>query len=77
MLNMACTLFRLTPLEALQGVTCHAAAALGVEHEAGRLRPGLCADFALWDITRPAQLAYALGANPCVGRVLGGVLVHD
>lgn len=77
MLNMACTLFRLTPLEALQGVTCHAAAALGLEHEAGRLKPGLVADFALWDVTRPAQLAYALGANPCVGRVLGGALVHD
>ncbi len=77
MLNMACTLFRLTPAEALQGVTCHGAAALGLEHEAGRLKPGLVADFAVWDITRPAQLAYALGANPCVGRVLGGVLCHD
>ncbi len=77
MLNMACTLFRLTPAEALQGVTCNAAAALGLEHEAGRLKPGLVADFALWDIARPAQLAYALGANPCVGRVLGGRLCHD
>ncbi len=74
MLNMACTLFRLTPAEALAGVTCNAAAALGLEQEAGRLKEGLVADFALWDITRPAQLAYALGANPCVGRVLGGKL---
>ena len=77
MLNMACTLFRLTPAEALQGVTCNAAAALGLEHEAGRLKPGFVADFALWDIARPAQLAYAMGANPCVGRVLGGRLCRD
>lgn len=73
MLNMACTLFRLTPAEALAGVTRHAAAALGLQKVTGQIAPGLAADFALWDIGRPAQLAYALGANPCVGRVVGGV----
>lgn len=68
MLNMACTLFRLTPAEALAGVTRHAARALGLAGEAGRIGPGLRADFALWDIGRPAELAYAFGSNPCVGR---------
>jgi imidazolonepropionase len=73
MLNMACTLFRLTPAEALAGVTRNAAKALGIESEVGRLAPGQCADVALWDIVRPAELAYAFGANPCVGRVLRGI----
>ena len=67
MLNMACTLFRLTPAEALAGVTRHGAQALGMG-EAGRIAPGLRADFALWEIGRPAELAYVFGANPCVGR---------
>lgn len=71
MLNMACTLFRLTPAEALAGVTRNAAHALGIGREAGRLAPGLRADLALWDITGPADLAYAFGANPCVARVRG------
>ena len=72
MLNMACTLFRLTPAEALAGVTRHAAKALGLAGEAGRIAPGLRADLALWDIERPAQLAYAFGANPCTGRYYAG-----
>ena len=72
MLNMACTLFGLTPAEALAGVTRHAAKALGIGSEAGRLAVGLRADFALWDIARPAELAYAFGANPCVARVVRG-----
>jgi len=74
MLNMACTLFRLTPAEALAGVTRHAARALGLQNEAGCIAPGLRADLALWDIGRPAELAYAFGANPCVGRYYAGVL---
>lgn len=77
MLNMACTLFRLTPAEALAGVTRHAAKALGLQEVTGQLRAGLAADFALWDIGRPAQLAYAMGANPCVGRVLGGEWIRS
>jgi imidazolonepropionase len=73
MLNMACTLFRLRPAEALAGVTRHAAQALGLGAETGRIAVGLRADFAAWDIRRPAELAYVLGANPCVGRYLAGV----
>lgn len=67
MLNMACTLFRLTPSEALAGVTRHAARALGMS-DIGRIAPGLRADFAVWDIAHPAELAYAFGSNPCVSR---------
>lgn len=63
MLNMACTLFRLTPQEALAGVTLHAARALGLR-DRGVLAPGLRADFVLWDVRHPAQLAYPLGFNP-------------
>ena len=71
-LNMACTLFRLTPEEALAGMTCHAARALGMQASHGTLEPGKAADFALWDIASPGELAYAVGANPCVGRVRSG-----
>jgi imidazolonepropionase len=71
-LNMACTLFRLTPEEALAGVTRHAARALGLT-DRGVLRQGLRADFALWRVNRPAELAYAIGANPCASVVQGGV----
>jgi imidazolonepropionase len=72
-LNMACTLFRFTPAEALAGVTRNAARALGIDSEVGRLARGQRADFALWDVARPAELAYAFGANPCVGRVVRGM----
>jgi imidazolonepropionase len=72
-LNMACTLFRLTPEEALAGVTCHAARALGMGNTHGTIEVGKRCDLAIWDIADPAQLAYALGANPCVGVVRGGV----
>jgi imidazolonepropionase len=71
-MNMACTLWRLTPLEALRGVTVNAARALGLP-DTGTLAPGQRADFALWDIARPADLAYAIGANPCRGVVRAGV----
>jgi imidazolonepropionase len=64
-MNMACTLFRLTPLEALAGATRNAARALGIADEVGSLEPGKAADFALWDIARPADLAYGIGQNPC------------
>ncbi|NVI81344.1 imidazolonepropionase [Janthinobacterium sp. BJB401] len=72
-MNMACTLWRLTPQEALAGCTLHAARALGLQHETGSLAVGKRADFALWRIARPADLAYALGLNPCAGVVHGGV----
>ena len=71
MLNLGCTLFRLTVTEALLGVTRHAAAALGLM-DRGVLRPGLRADLALYRIGRPAELCYWLGGNPCVGRAVGG-----
>jgi len=71
MLNMACTLFRLTVTESLRGVTVNAAAALGLA-DRGRLAPGLRCDLALYRIARPAELCYWLGGNPCIGRVLEG-----
>jgi len=71
MLNMACTLFRLTPQEALAGVTRHAAQALGLT-DRGVLASGMRADFVLWDVAHPAQLAYALGANPHIQTVFEG-----
>ena len=74
-MNMACTLFRMTPLEALQGTTCHAAQALGLQQQVGRLAVGLRADFALWRIERPADLSYAIGVNASAGRIVHGVPV--
>ncbi|MES2036202.1 MAG: imidazolonepropionase [Pseudomonadota bacterium] len=74
-MNMACTLFRMTPLEALQGVTCHAAQALGLSAETGRLEVGKAADFALWDIARPADLAYHIAGNPSQAKVFSGKLL--
>ena len=71
-MNMACTLWRMTPLEALLGVTANAARALG-RGDIGTIEPGKRADFVLWDIARPADLAYAIGANPCRLVVNGGV----
>jgi imidazolonepropionase len=72
-LNMACTLFGLTPLEALTGATRHAARVLGMQTDVGTLEVGKRADFALYAIDRPAELCYNFGANPCVGTVYGGV----
>jgi imidazolonepropionase len=72
MLNMGCVLFGLTPEEALQGVTCHAARALGIGNTAGTLETGRAADLAWWDITHPAELSYHLGYNPCLGVIKGG-----
>ena len=71
-LNMACNLFGLTPQEALAGATREAACALGLLAYRGTLEVGKRADFALWRIDRPAELAYALGANPCAGVVYRG-----
>ncbi|MBA1295076.1 imidazolonepropionase [Pseudomonas lurida] len=63
MLNMACTLFRMTPEEALAGATQHAATALGMGHTHGSLEVGKVADFVAWQIDRPADLAYWLGGE--------------
>jgi imidazolonepropionase len=72
MLNMACTLFRLTPEEAVRGATVNGALALGLT-DRGRLAEGLQADFATWDLEHPAELAYWIGGNPCVRVVCGGI----
>ena len=62
-MNMGCTLFYLTPEEVLAGATVHAAKALGLAKK-GKIEVGCDADLALWDITRPADLAYQMGLNP-------------
>jgi imidazolonepropionase len=72
MLSMACTLFRLTPAEALAGVTRQAARALGLIDSVGTLEVGKMADFVVWDIERPAALAYQVGLNPRRQTVFGG-----
>ncbi len=76
MLNMACTLFGLTPEEALAGATRHAARALGLA-DRGALAVGLRADLVLWEIDTPAELAYRIGGNPCIGIVRGGHIVRE
>ncbi|MBY6187567.1 imidazolonepropionase [Marinobacter hydrocarbonoclasticus] len=65
MLNMGCTLFGLTPEEALTGVTRHAAQALGLQERLGQIKVGMEADLVLWDIEEPAELAWQYGCNPC------------
>ncbi|MEY3253365.1 MAG: Imidazolonepropionase [Pseudomonadota bacterium] len=72
MLNMACTLFRLTPEEAWRGVTVHAAQALGLA-DRGRLAVGQRADLVAWDAAHPRDLAYRFGHNPCRRAWCAGV----
>jgi imidazolonepropionase len=72
MLNMAATLFRMTPEEALCGVTCHGARALGMAETHGTLTDGKAADLAVWDIDHPAELAYRIGFNPLAFAVKDG-----
>jgi len=72
MLNMACTFFRMTPEEALRGVTVHGARALGL-HDRGALKSGQRADFVAWDLEHPNELAYWFGRNPCRRIVVGGI----
>lgn len=75
MLNMACTLFRLTPSEALAGVTCHGAKALGLQDSTGMLKVDHDADLAIWNITQPAELCYQFGVNPLTSLIKSGVKV--
>ncbi len=71
-MNMACTLFRMTPEEALAGATREGARALGLD-DCGRVAPGMRADLAVWDVAHPAELSYRIGFNPLHARVFGGV----
>lgn len=76
MMNMGCVLFRLTPAEALAGVTRNAAAALGLHQEIGTLELGKVADLAIWDISSPAVLSYQLGGNLLRCLVKRGTVCH-
>ncbi len=71
-MNMACTLFRLTPEEALAGVTREAAKALGLEAQTGTIEVGKRADLAIWDVNHPSALAYTIGYNPLKTRLFAG-----
>jgi imidazolonepropionase len=75
MMNMACINFGLTPAEALAGFTANAARALGMQQRWGTLEIGKAADFAVWAIEEPAELAYRMGGNPCRLTVKGGSVV--
>lgn len=74
-MNMACTLFSLTPAEALAGVTTNAASALGLANTRGKLALGYQADLAIWDIDRPADLSYQIGFNPLFQRIKKGKII--
>jgi imidazolonepropionase len=71
-MNMAATLFRMTVEECLLGITRHAAAALGMSDRVGSLEAGKQCDLAIWNVERPAELVYAIGANPLHERVWKG-----
>ncbi len=74
-MNMACTLFRMTPEEAFLGVTKHAAQALGIEKERGTIEIGKKADLAVWRLNHPAALAYMIGSAPLLQLVKEGSCV--
>ena len=76
MMNMACTLFRLTVPEALDGVTTHAARALGLQATHGTLEVGRPANFVLWNVAEPAELAYWFGQRPVCAVVRQGRIAH-
>ena len=77
MAHMACTLFGLTPEEAIVGLTRHAAQAMGCRPVMGTLEPDKLANFAVWDIQTPAELAYGIGHNPCVAVYHEGEVIFD
>ena len=72
-LNFGCTIFRLTPEEALAGITRNGAKALGMGTTHGTIEAGKVADLVLWKVDAPAELAYAMGANPCLRVLKSGV----
>jgi imidazolonepropionase len=73
MLNMACTLFRLTPEEAVAGMTRNAAKALALDREVGTVATGKSADLCIWRISRPAELCYWIGLPGPERRIVAGV----
>ena len=73
-MNMGCSLFALTPEEALAGATRNAAKALGLEGACGVIETGAIADLAIWDVRRPSELSYFIGHNPLYKRVFEGTL---
>lgn len=70
-MNMGCTLFRMTPQEALAGATCNAARALGLS-DTGRIAAGMRADLAIWNVRAPAELSYRIGFNPLHQSLMEG-----
>ncbi|MGB0495932.1 MAG: imidazolonepropionase [Kangiellaceae bacterium] len=75
MLNMATTLFKLTPAEALKGVTLNAAKALNIDNKVGSIKVGKQADLAFWDIESPAELSYRIGGNLCQQVIKKGKVI--
>ena len=71
-MNMACTLFRLTPEESLAGATSAAAKALGISGSCGTIETGKRADLAVWEVEHPAELSYRIGFNPLKARIRDG-----
>ncbi|NAX18423.1 MULTISPECIES: imidazolonepropionase [unclassified Vibrio] len=76
-MNMACTLFGLTPQEALRGVTQHAAQALGFADSRGKIATDYDADLAIWNISHPADLSYQVGVPRLHARVVDGALTYE
>lgn len=72
-MNMGCTLFQMTPQEALAGTTINAAKALGLK-DCGQIAPGMRADLAVWNVSHPAELAYRVGFNPLQTVIMRGTL---
>jgi len=72
MANMACNLFDLSPEQAFAGITRLAARALGLQDSVGIIRPGMRADFAVWDVESPAEIIFGVGHNPCVSSFRNG-----
>ena len=72
-MNMASTLFKITPLEALSGVTKNAANALSLNN-LGQIKPGMIADLAIWNLEHPSEFSYRIGFNALYKRIFGGSL---
>ena len=76
-MNMACTLFGLTPVEAFAGVTSNAARAIRADERVGSIEVGKQADLVVWELSHPAELAHGMGHNPCKQVYKRGELIHE